>query len=305
MSAGRILSALILVAALLLLASLSLFTVDPKTQALVLRFGQPVRDLIGEPGLYARVPFIDSVVDIDKRILALDNERQEVLVADNQRLEVDAFIRYRISEPLTFYRSVGDVRGANAQLGGLLNSALRRTLADASIVDIVRNKRETLMNSIRDQVKAEAARFGLDVVDVRIKRAELPGENSEAVFKRMQAERQQSAASYRAQGSQQAQKIKADADATATVTLADAQAKAEQIRGEGDAERNRIFADVYGKDTDFFQFYRSMQAYETAFRGDSRAVLSPKSEFFRYFSDPNAGPSGKVEAAEPAKEPAK
>ena len=289
MTAGRLFSILILIAAILLVASLSLFVVDPTEQALVLRFGQPVGDLIDAPGLYFRVPFIDSVVYIDKRILALDNERQEILVADNQRLEVDAFVRYRISEPLVFYRSVGDVRGANAQLGGLLNSALRRTLADASIADIVRNKREVLMNAIRDQVKAEAARFGLEVVDVRIKRADLPPENSDAVFRRMQAERQQSAALFRAQGAQQAQKIRADAEATATVTVAQAQAQAEQIRGEGDAQRNEIFAEVFGKDVDFFEFYRSMQAYETAFKGDSRALLSPKSSFFRYFSSPTPG----------------
>ena len=287
MTPARLISLLVLVAAVLLVVSLSLFTVDPTEQALVLRFGQPVRDLIDAPGLYARVPFVESVVYIDKRILALDNERQEILVADNQRLEVDAFVRYRIADPLVYYRSVGDIRGANAQLGGLLNSALRRTLADASIADIVRNNREQLMGSIRDQVKSAAQTIGLTVVDVRIKRADLPAENSEAVFNRMKAERQQSAASYRAQGAQQAQKIRADAEATATVTVATAQAQAEQIRGEGDAERNRIFAEAFGQDVDFFKFYRSMQAYETAFKNDTRALISPKSDFFRYFSGPN------------------
>ncbi len=300
MTPARLVSILVLVAAALLLASLSLFTVDPTEQALVLRFGQPVRDLIDAPGLYARVPFTDSVVYIDKRILALDNERQEILVADNQRLEVDAFVRYRIADPLVYYRSVGDIRGANAQLGGLLNSALRRTLADASIADIVRNNREALMGSIRDQVKSAAQSIGLAVVDVRIKRADLPAENSEAVFKRMQAERQQSAASYRAQGAQQAQKIVADAKATATVAVATAQAQAEQIRGEGDAERNRIFAEAYGSDVDFFKFYRSMQAYETAFKDSTRALISPKSDFFRYFSNPNP-PAEAAPTPEPAK----
>jgi len=295
MTPARLVSVLILVAALLLVISLSLFTVDPTEQALVLRFGQPVRDLIDAPGLYARVPFVDSIVYIDKRILALDNERQEILVADNQRLEVDAFVRYRIADPLVYYRSVGDIRGANAQLGGLLNSALRRTLADASIADIVRNNREQLMGSIRDQVKSAAQTIGLTVVDVRIKRADLPAENSEAVFNRMKAERQQSAASYRAQGAQQAQKIRADAEATATVTVATAQAQAEQIRGEGDAERNRIFAEAFGQDVDFFKFYRSMQAYETAFKGDTRALISPKSDFFRYFSGPNPAAGAAME----------
>ena len=270
----------------IILANYTFFTVDPTEQALVLRFGQPVRDLIGDPGLYAKVPFTDAVVYIDKRILALDNERQEVLVAENQRLEVDAFVRYRIAEPLRFYQSVFDIKGADAQLGGMLNSALRRTLSEASIVDIVRDKRDALMADILVQVKAGAERFGVEVVDVRIKRADLPPENSEAVFRRMQAERQRLAASFRAQGSQQSQQIKADADAKVTVTIAQAQQQSDQIRGEGDGERNRIFAEAYGKDAEFFAFYRSMQAYDDGLKSGTRAILSPKSDFFRYFTTP-------------------
>ncbi len=265
----------------------SLFTINPTEQALVLRFGQPVRDLIDAPGLYFKWPFVDTVIYIDKRILDLDESRQEVLVAENQRLEVDAFVRYRISDPLKFYQSVGSIAGANAQLGGMLNSALRRTLGEASITDIVRDKRDALMAEIRDQVKSGAERFGLGVVDVRIKRADLPPENSEAVFRRMQAERQQRAAKFRAQGAQQSAQIRAEADRNVTVTVAQAQQQADQIKGEGDANRNRIFAESYGKDPDFFAFYRSMQAYETALKGnESRIVISPKSDFFRYFSTP-------------------
>jgi len=277
---------LVIVILAIVVASYTFFTVDPTEQALVLRFGQPVRDLIGAPGLYAKVPFIDTVVYIDKRILALDNERQEVLVAENQRLEVDAFVRYRISDPLRFYQSVFDIKGADAQLGGMLNSALRRTLSEASIVDIVRDKRDALMADILVQVKAGAERFGVEVVDVRIKRADLPPENSEAVFRRMQAERQRLAASFRAQGSQQSQQIKADADAKVTVTIAQAQQQSDQIRGEGDGERNRIFAEAYGKDAEFFAFYRSMQAYDDGLKSGTRAILSPKSDFFRYFTTP-------------------
>ncbi|HEY4924126.1 MAG TPA: protease modulator HflC [Roseiarcus sp.] len=263
------------------------FTVVPTEQALVLRFGQPVRDLIDAPGLYVKWPFVDSVIYIDKRILDLDESRQEVLVSGNQRLEVDAFVRYKISDPLRFYQSVGSIQGANAQLGGMLNSALRRTLSEASITDIVRDKRDALMADILAQVKSGAERFGLGVVDVRIKRADLPPENSEAVFHRMQTERQQLAAKFRAEGSQQSQEIKADADRQVTVTIAQAQQEGEQIRGQGDADRNRIFAESYGKDPDFFAFYRSMQAYETALKsGDSRIIISPKSDFFRYFSTP-------------------
>ena len=210
----------------------------PTEQALVLRFGQPVRDLIDAPGLYLKWPFIDTVVYIDKRILALDNERQEVLVSDNQRLEVDAFVRYRIADPLLFYQSVFNTRGADAQLGGMLNSALRRSLSEASITDIVRDKRDALMADIRDQMIAGAKRFGLEVVDVRIKRADLPAENSEAVFRRMQTERQQRAASYRAQGSQESQQIKAEADRKVTVILAQAQqqARADPRRGRRRAQ---------------------------------------------------------------------
>jgi len=295
--ASLILVAIVLVA-LGWLATAVFFTVDPTEQALVLRFGQPVGDLIEAPGLHAKLPIIDNVIYIDKRILALDNERQEVLVADNQRLEVDAFVRYRIQDPLLFYQSVLNIQGAGAQLGGMLNSALRRTLSEASISDIVRTKRDQLMADIRDQVKAGALRFGLDVVDVRIKRADLPEENSEAVFRRMQTERQQRAASYRAQGSQQSQEIRAEADRKVTVTVATAQQQSEQIRGEGDGERNRIFAEAFEPDPEFFAFYRSMQAYDTALKGDARAILSPKSDFFRYFSTPN--PAAAAPAAAPA-----
>ena len=280
----------VLAAIVLFVASLSTFVVDPTEQALVLRFGKPIRDLIGAPGLYFKWPFIDMVVYIDKRILAVDDERQEVLVSDNQRLEVDAFVRYRIADPLLFYQSVFNIRGANAQLGGMLNSALRRTLSEASITDIVRDKRDALMADIRDQMIAHAKRFGLSVIDVRIKRADLPPENSEAVFRRMQTERQQRAASYRAKGSQESQTIKAEADRKVTVITAEAQQKAQQIRGEGDGERNRIFAHAYGADPEFFAFYRSMQAYENSFKGGAQALISPKSDFFRYFSTPTPPP---------------
>jgi membrane protease subunit HflC len=281
------LAVLIIVIVVLFLIPSVFFTVDPTEQALVLRFGEPVRDVIGAPGLYAKWPITDSVIYIDKRILDLDAPKQEVLVSDNQRLEVDAFVRYRIADPLKFYQSVGTIQGANAQLDGMLNSAVRRNLGEASIADIVRDRRDALMSEIRDQLKQATQRFGLDIVDVRIRRANLPPENSEAVFRRMQTERQQRAATFRAQGSQQSQQIKAEADRKVTVTIAQAQQESEQIRGAGDAERNRIFAESYGKDPDFFAFYRSMQAYETGLKsGDSRIVLSPKSDFFRYFGTP-------------------
>jgi membrane protease subunit HflC len=183
----------------------------------------------------------------------------------------------------------------------MLNSAVRRNLGEASIADIVRDRRDALMGEIRDQLRAASERFGLDIVDVRIRRANLPPENSEAVFRRMQTERQQRAATFRAQGSQQSQQIKAEADRKVTVTIAQAQQEAEQIRGQGDAERNRIFAESYGKDPEFFAFYRSMQAYEVGLKaGDSRIVLSPKSDFFRYFATPTPG----AQSASPTPAPA-
>jgi membrane protease subunit HflC len=299
-SLGVVIAAAAIVA--ILLASMSMFVVDPTEQALVLRFGRPIRDLIGSPGLYFKAPFIDTVVYIDKRILALEDERQEVLVSDNQRLEVDAFVRYRIDDPLLFYQSVYNTRGADAQLGGMLNSALRRTLSEASITDIVRDKRDALMADIRDKVKQGAERFGIDIVDVRIKRADLPAENSEAVFRRMQAERQRLAAQFRAQGSQQSQQIKAEADRNVTVITAQAQQQSEQIRGEGDGDRNRIFAEAYGADPEFFAFYRSMQAYQNSFNnGQTRALISPKSDFFRYFSTPTPPPETSTPTSPAAK----
>jgi membrane protease subunit HflC len=282
---------LVVLALLAFLARLSLYTVDPMEQALVLRFGQPVGDVIADSGLHAKAPFIDNVVYIDRRILSLDDDRQEVLVAESQRLEVDTFIRYRIADPLLFYQSVGTIPGAEAQLGGLVNSALRRVLSEASILDIVRDRREALMATILDQTKQSATRFGLEVVDVRLKRTDLPADNSEAVFKRMQAQWQQSAELFRAQGRQQAQKIRADAERDATVIRATAKQKAEQMRAEGDGERNRIFAEAYGADPDFFAFWRSMQAYEVAL-SNGRAVIGPTSDFFRYFQTPNPAKAG-------------
>jgi modulator of FtsH protease HflC len=286
--AGGVIAALIIVA--LIVAYGALFTVYQTRQALVVRLGQPVR-VVTEPGLHSKIPLIDSVISIDKRILDLENPAQEVIASDQKRLVVDAFARYRIKEPLKFYQTVGTVDGANLQLSTLLNSALRRVLGEATLTQVVRDQREHLMAKVREQLDTEAQAFGIAVVDVRIRRADLPEQNSQAVYQRMQTERQQEAAQLRAQGTQRAQEIRAKADREVTVLLADAQSKGEQTRGEGDGERNRIFADAYGKDPDFFSFYRSMQAYEAGMRpNDTRMLLKPDSEFFRYFVDP----SGKV-----------
>jgi modulator of FtsH protease HflC len=279
---------LALVAVLILvLAAGSLFTVGQTEQALVLRFGDPVagRGLVSEPGLHFKIPFIENVVLLDKRILDVETPTQEVLAADNTRVEVDSFLKYRIADPLKFYQSVGDVDRANEQLGYILNSAVRRVLGDASLSEIVSGEREALMKSIREQVDEQTSKLGVVAVDVRLRRTDLPQQISEKVFSRMQSEWARQAALFRAQGTEEAQEITAKADRDAVVLKADAQRDADQIRGAGDAERARIFAAAFGKDPDFFAFYRSMQAYATGLKSsDTSFVLSPKSTFFRFFS---------------------
>lgn len=277
---------IVLALALLIVGYSSLYTVYQTQQALVVRLGQPVR-VVDQPGMHVKLPFIDSVITIDKRILDLEAPAQELIASDQKRLVVDAFARYRIVDPLRFYQTLGSVSGANSQLAVLLSSGLRRVLGESTFTEVVRDQREQLMTRIREQVDREAGNFGISVVDVRIRRADLPEQNSQAVYQRMQTERQREAAEFRAQGAQRAQEIRARADRDVTVLIAEATSKAEQTRGEGDAERNRIFADAFNRDTDFFSFYRSMQAYENAFqRDDTRMVLKPDSEFFRFFVDP-------------------
>lgn len=264
----------------------SLFTVYQTRQALVVRLGQPVR-VVTQPGLAVKVPLIDSVIYVDKRILDLENPAQEVIASDQKRLVVDAFARYQITDALKFYQAVGSIEGANSRLSTLLNSALRRVLGESTFSRLVRDERAAMMREIRDQLDREAQAFGIKVIDVRFRRADLPEQNSQAVYQRMQTERQREAAEFRAQGSQRSQEIRSRADRDVTVLIAEATSKAEQIRGEGDAERNRIFADAFGRDPDFFAFYRSMQAYEAGMKhNDTRMVLRPDSDFFRYFSDP-------------------
>jgi modulator of FtsH protease HflC len=299
------------IAAILLLVVIvgysTFFTVYQTRQALVVRLGQPVR-IITDPGLNAKVPFIDSVIYIDKRILAIESPAQEVIASSQdqsnnavqtgdrlgaqagERLVVDAFARYRITDPLKFYQTVGP-DGASSQLSILLNSALRRVLGAATLADAVRNRREELMGQMRDQLDRDAQPFGIHVVDVRIRRVDLPEQNSQAVYQRMQTERQREAQQFRAEGSQKATEIRAKADRDVTVLLADANSQAQTIRGQGDAERNRIFAEAYGQDPDFFNFYRSMQAYDNSMQhSNTNLVLKPDSDFFRYFNQPSGQP---------------
>ena len=282
---GGIIAALIVVA--LIIAYSAMFTVYQTRQALVVRLGQPVR-VVTQAGLHFKIPLIDSVIHIDKRILDLENPAQEVIASDQKRLVVDAFARYRIRDALKFYQSVGTVEGANSRLSTLLNSALRRVLGESTLTQVVRDQREQLMARVRDQLDNEAQAFGISIVDVRIRRADLPEQNSQAVYERMKTERQREAAEFRSQGLQRAQEIRAKADRDVTMLLAEAQSKGEQIRGEGDGERNRIYAEALRRDPDFFSFYRSMQAYEAGMKAnDTRMLLTPDSDFFRYFVDPS------------------
>jgi membrane protease subunit HflC len=283
--AGGILAVILIVA--LILGYSSIFTVYQTHQALVVRLGEPIR-AITTPGLHFKVPLIDNVITIDKRILDLEAPAQEVIASDQKRLVVDAFARYRIKDPLRFYQTLGSIAGANSQLAILLNSALRRVLGEKTMTDVVRDERQLLMTRVLEQLDREAQNYGINVVDVRIRRADLPEQNSQAVYQRMQTERQREAAEFRAQGNQRSQEIRSRADRDVTVLIADATSKAEQTRGEGDGERNRIFADAFGRDQEFFSFYRSMQAYEAGLgHKDTRMLLRPDSEFFRYFVDPN------------------
>lgn len=276
-------AALLIGMALLVVGYSSVFTVSQTEQVLLVRLGEPVR-VVTEPGLHFKAPFVDSVIEIDKRILDLEQASQEVIASDQKRLVVDAFARYRIKDALRFYQSVGSVQVANIQLTTLLNASLRRVLGEVTFIQVVRDEREMLMARIRDQLDKEASGYGISVVDVRIRRADLPEQNSQAIYQRMQTERQREAAEFRAQGGQKAQEIRAKADREATVIIAEANSSAERIRGQGDGERNRLFAQAYNQDPAFFAFYRSMSAYQTGLKStDTRFLLKPDSDFFRFF----------------------
>jgi len=268
-----------------LLAYFALFIVHQNEQALVLEFGKPKR-VIEKAGLHWKIPVVETVQYFDKRILDLDMTPQEVPASDQKLLLVDAFARYRINDPLKFYQAVTSEYYVPQRFGPIVQSTLRRVLGTASFTEIVRTKRDALMKEIAAEVNKQGQDFGLEVVDVRIKRADLPEKNLISVYERMKADRFKEAEELRAQGRAAANKIQADADRDAITIRAEARRKSDQMRGEGDAERNRVFADAFNRDPAFFSFYRSMQAYEQGIKsGDTRMVLSPDSDFFRYFNN--------------------
>lgn len=285
MRAGLI-GLLVVLAIIVVVALNSVFVINPTQQALVLQFGE-VRQALREPGLNTKIPLVQDVLFLDKRVLDLNAPAQEIIAADQKRLVVDAFMRYRIANPVRFYQTVNNVREASTRLSTFVQSALRAVLAEATFEDIVRDARPELMQRIANRVSDLAQDIGVQVVDVRIRRADLPEANSEAIYRRMQTERQQEAREIRAQGQEAAQRVRAAADRTATVLRAEAERESEQVRGQGDAQKSAIFARAFSQDPQFFAFYRAMQAYERGLRSsDTRLVLSPDAEFFRYFNDP-------------------
>jgi modulator of FtsH protease HflC len=270
-----------------LLAYFAFFIVHQNEQALVLEFGKPKR-VIDRAGLHWKIPVVETVEYFDKRILDLDMTPQEVPASDQKLLLVDAFARYRIKDPLKFYQAVTSEYYVPQRFGPIVQSTLRRVLGSASFIEIVRDRREELMKLIATEVNKQGQEFGLEVVDVRIKRADLPEKNLQSVYDRMKADRFKEAEELRAEGRAAANKIQADADRDSITIRAEARRRADQMRGEGDAERNRIFAEVFNRDPAFFSFYRSMQAYEQGIKSsDTRMLLSPDSEFFRYFTNPS------------------
>jgi membrane protease subunit HflC len=292
---------LTVVAVLLVVAGIfamsSLFIVDQTEQALVLQLGQP-RRVIREPGLWVKRPFIENVIYYDKRLLDFEPPPEEIIASEQKRLVVDTYTRYRIIDPLMFYQTVNSEAAVRARLNALVSGSLRRVIGNVTLAAVLSAKRSAIMRQIRDEVRVQAKPFGIDVIDVRIRRADLPPENSQAIYARMESERQQQAAQYRAEGAEAAQTVRAKAERERTVILAEAQRTAQIARGQGDAQATAIYAKAYDQDKDFFSFYRSMQAYRDAFTGSTTSfVLAPDGSFFRYFADPGGAPATPEPAA--------
>jgi len=264
---------------------LSFFTVKEINQAIVLQFGDP-KKIITTAGLQFKIPFIQNVVFLDRRILSLDPQPAEVIASDQKRLIVDAYARFKIVDPLKFYISVGDERVARSRLATIINSRIRSVLGKQSLATLLSEERSVQMAIIQEGVNVEAEKFGITIIDVRIKRADLPQANSEAIYKRMQTEREREAKEFRARGAEMAVTITSTADRKVTIILANAKKQSEIMKGEGDGQRNKIFASAFGKDPEFFSFYRAMQAYETALiGGETSLILSPDSDFFKFFGN--------------------
>jgi modulator of FtsH protease HflC len=279
----------IVVAGLALLAYGSLFTVDERQQAIVMQFGEPKR-VIAEPGLSWKLPIIQNVQFYEKRVLNLDPPRENILLSDQKRLIVDVFARYRIEDPLQFFQTVRTEAVAKQRLSGIINGQLRQILGNSTLSSVLSDERTQILADLRQAVDQQTLRFGIALVDVRIRRADLPDETRESVYNRMRSEREREAAEFRAQGFEQYQRITAAADREATVIEAEAKRESEILRGQGEGLRTQLLNDAYGQDADFFNFYRSMQAYSASLGSDSTyMVLSPDSEFFSFFNQAQEG----------------
>jgi membrane protease subunit HflC len=272
----------IVIAALGILALTTLFTMPQTQQGIVLRLGNPIRS-ITEPGLKVKLPFIDTVTYYEKRVLNLDPPVERIILSDQKPLLVDSYARYQIKEPLRFFNTVRTERELRVRLGTIVNASIRNVLGNHNLASVLSEERADIMRQIQERVNTQAQRFGIAIVDVRLRRADLPQQASESVYDRMRSERVREAKEFRAQGFEQAQRIKAGADRESTVIRAEAEREAEILRGEGEGERTRILNDAYGQDADFFSFYRSMQAYERSLSEGTYMVLSPDSEFFNFF----------------------
>jgi membrane protease subunit HflC len=278
----------VLILAGLWLAGSSFYTVYPTEQVLVLQFGAPLK-VVTDEVLHTKIPWMQTIQVIDRRLLNLEAPAEEVITEDKKRIVVDAFARWRIVDPLRFYQTLLDETGAQLRLDPFLSSDLRRVLGSQTFATLLSGARTDLMHDIRDDMNQETGRFGVAVVDVRIRHADLPPQNSEAIFQRMQQERKREANEFRAEGSEIKQRIEARAEREVTVLTAEATREAQILRGEGEAEQTRILGDAFGQDPDFFSFYRSMQAYREALPADTtRVLLSPNSEFFHYFGETSA-----------------
>ena len=268
--------------------NLALFTVPQWMQAMVVQLGEPVR-VVQEPGLYWKIPFVQQVTYFDRRLLDYDAASKDILTIDKQQLSVDNYSRWRIADPLQFYRTVRDERGAQSRLDDIVYSDLRETLGRHTLRDIVSDKRDQLMADVTARSAEKAKVYGIEIVDVRIKRADLPEKNEQTVFGRMRSERERQAKKFRAEGDEEARKIRSESDKQVQILLADATQQAQVIRGEGDANATRIFAEAYGRDPDFYAFQRTLEAYRSALASGTTVILSPKSEFFRFLERAESG----------------
>tara|TARA_B110000008_G_scaffold43568_1_gene41162 strand:- start:814 stop:1701 length:888 start_codon:yes stop_codon:yes gene_type:complete len=286
MKASRI--SIIVLGLLGLIAYLSIFTVFEIKNAIVLQFGDPKR-VIMEPGLNFKIPFVQNVVFIDNRILDIDAPPAEVIASDQKRLIVDAYVKFKIIDVLDFYKTLGNENVARSRISAIVNSRIRSVLGERPLAAVLSEDRANLMKEITALVETEVNAFGISIVDVRIKRADLPEANSEAIFRRMQTEREREAKEFRAQGAEIAQRIRSTADKDVTIIKSQAEKKANIVRGEGDGEANRVFAEAFNTDPEFFAFFRAMQAYAEGLQNtDTTMILSPDSEFFKYFANPDA-----------------